>query len=114
MDQMAIEGAKAFGQAVRAARKEAGLSQMQLAERCGCSQRFVSEVERGKPTAELGRALRLLAELDVPVLAGGGNAEIDGRAEVRYAIVRIAESLDAPPRPRRKLSEFLGDEHRGR
>lgn len=114
MEQIAINNAKTFGQAVRTARKEAGLSQMQLAERCGCSQRFVSEVERGKPTAELGRALRLLAELGVPILAGGGNAEIDGRAEVNYAIVRIAESLDAPPQSRKKLSEFLGDERRGR
>lgn len=114
MNQIAIEDARSFGQAVRAARKEAGLSQMQLAERCGCSQRFVSEVERGKSTAELGRALRLLVELGIPIVAGGGKTIIDGRAEVNYAIVRIAEALDASPQPRKKLSEFLEDERHGR
>ena len=92
---------------VRAARKEAGLTQTQLAKRCGCSQRFVSEVERGKSTAELGRALQLLEGLGVPLVAGGGNKAIDGRAEVAYAVVRIAETIDAPPRKRKKLAEYL-------
>lgn len=104
---MTIDNASDFGQAIRTARKEAGLSQVQLARRCNCSQRFVSEVERGKPTAELGRALRLLAELGVPLAAGSGNQAIDGRAEVGYAIVRIAEEIDAPPRKRKKLAEYL-------
>ncbi|MBQ9042683.1 MAG: helix-turn-helix domain-containing protein [Eggerthellaceae bacterium] len=92
---------------MRAARKEAGLSQSQLAQRCGCSQRFVSEVERGKPTAELERALRLLVELGVPIAVGSGNAVVDGRAEVNYAVVRIAEGLSAPPAKRRKLASYL-------
>ena len=107
MNRTVINNAKDFGYAVRATRKEAGLSQAQLAQRCGCSQRFVSELERGKPTAELGRALRLLAELGVPVVAGSGNAAVDGRAEVNYAVVRIAESLSAPPAERKKLSAYL-------
>ena len=94
---------------MRAARKEAGLSQAQLAQRCGCSQRFISELERGKPTAELQRALRLLAELGVPVVAGSGNAAVDGRAEVNYAVVRIAEGLSAPPTKRKKLSAYLSE-----
>ena len=113
MNRTVIKCTKDFGLAVRAARKEAGLSQAQLAQRCGCSQRFVSEVERGKPTAELERALRLLVELDVPIVTGSGNAVVDGRAEVNYAVVRIAEGLDAPSPKRRKLTEYLeeaGDE----
>ena len=107
MNRTAIENAKEFGRAVRAARKEAGLSQVQLAQRCNCSQRFVSEVERGKSTAELGRALRLLTELGVPLVAGSGNQMVDGRAEVNYAVVRIAERLDAAPRKSKKLAEYL-------
>ena len=107
MNRTVINNAKDFGYAVRTTRKEAGLSQAQLAQRCGCSQRFVSELERGNPTAELGRALRLLAELGVPVVAGSGNAAVDGRAEVNYAVVRIAESLSAPPAERKKLSAYL-------
>ena len=107
MKRTGIENARDFGLAVRAARKEAGLSQARLAQRCGCSQRFVSELERGKPTAELDRALRFLAELGVPVVAGSGSAAIDGRAEVNYAVARIAEELGAPPAKRRKLSAYL-------
>jgi transcriptional regulator with XRE-family HTH domain len=36
-----------FGEQVRAARKKAGLSQAQLAERIGRSQRYVSFIETG-------------------------------------------------------------------
>ena len=107
MSPTVIGDARDFGEAVRAARKEAGLSQMQLAKRCQLSQRFVSEVERGKPTAEIGKALKLLSGLAVPLVAGGGRMPLDGRAEVSYAVVRIAEGVDAPPRKRRKLAEYL-------
>ena len=107
MNRTVIQSARDFGRAVRTARKEAGLSQAELAKRCGCSQRFVSEVERGKPTAELERALRLLVELDVPLVAGNRNAVVDGRAEVNYAVARIAERLDAPPAKRKKLAAYL-------
>ena len=105
---MLIDNALAFGKAVRMARKNAGLSQAQLAERCGCSQRFVSEVERGKETAELGKALSLLHELDVPIEVGRRIRLHDGRAEVNYAVVRIAESLEAKPHRRRKLDSYIG------
>ena len=108
MLQMQIEDARDFGRAVRAARKEAGLSQMQLAELCACSQRFVSEVERGKETAEIGKALKLLAALGVPLAAGSSRAGLDGRAEVGYAVVRIASEIGAEPRRRRPLRDYLG------
>ena len=107
MEAVQIEDAREFGRAVRKARKEAGISQMELAKRCGCSQRFVSEVERGKPTAELGRALGLFLALGVPVTAGSPIAELDGRAEVRYAVARIASELDERPRKRRPLADYL-------
>ena len=114
MKRTLISSAKDFGLAVRSARKEAGLSQVQLAQRCGCSQRFVSEVERGKPTAELERAMRLLVELGVPIVAGSGNAVVDGRAEVHYAVACIAEGLDASPAKRRKLAAYLEEAADGR
>lgn len=113
MEPVQIEDARDFGRAVRVARQEAGLSQMQLAEKCGCSQRLVSEIERGKETAELGKALKLLAGLGVPLIAGASRMRLDGRAEVDYAIVRIASELDRKPRKRRPLSDYLdgsGDE----
>ena len=107
MEQIRIENARDFGRAVRTARKEAGISQTQLAEMAGCSQRLVSEIERGKQTAEIGKALSLLAELNVRLVAGEERRDIDGRAEVHYAVVRIASELEKKPRKRRNLSEHL-------
>ena len=109
MQGIRVESAYDFGRVVRNARKEAGLSQMQLAQRCGCSQRFVSEVERGKETAELGKALKLLEVLNVPLHAGALLTKLDGRAEVQYAVVRIASEVDNRPRPRRPLSYYLSE-----
>lgn len=111
---MLIEDAHDFGRVIRDARKRKGLTQTQLALLCGCSQRFVSQVERGKETAELGKALQLLAAVDVPLVAGNGSVPIDGRAEVHYAIVRIADGLEKAPRKRRKLKSYLSEESHGR
>ncbi|MEI7054718.1 type II toxin-antitoxin system Y4mF family antitoxin [Nocardioides sp. CCNWLW239] len=55
----------AFGSAVRAARRRAGLTQGDLAHRAGVGRRFVVDVEAGHPRAELGKALALLEVLDV-------------------------------------------------
>lgn len=46
-----------FGQQIRAARKAQGLTQAELAETAGAGTRFVSELERGRRTAQLGPAL---------------------------------------------------------
>jgi len=68
---MKVYSAADVGAAVRAARKEEGLTQRQLAELCACGVRFISELENGKPTIELGRAIRVLntLSLDVDVTA---------------------------------------------
>jgi y4mF family transcriptional regulator len=55
------------GKAVRDARKAAGLTQRELAELCNCGVRFLSELENGKPTIELGRAMRVLNTLSLDV-----------------------------------------------
>ena len=52
-----------LGRAVRRRRREEGLTQAQAAGLCGVGTRFLSELERGKPTAEIGRVLRVLAGL---------------------------------------------------
>ena len=54
---------QAFGAAIRDLRKRAGVTQAELAGLAGVGARFVGEVERGKPTAELGKVLRLLDRL---------------------------------------------------
>ncbi|MGH7088221.1 MAG: helix-turn-helix domain-containing protein [Stellaceae bacterium] len=47
-----------FGRALRIARKQAGLSQTQLAEHLGCSQQHLSRVERGAHTVNLPTMIR--------------------------------------------------------
>jgi HTH-type transcriptional regulator/antitoxin HipB len=58
-----LDSAQALGAAIRLRRKELHLTQGELAAAANTSLRFVSEVERGKPTARLGGVLRLLAAL---------------------------------------------------
>ena len=52
-----------LGQAIREARRKQGLRQPDLAAAAGTSVRFIVELERGKPTIQLGKAMRVLAML---------------------------------------------------
>ena len=51
------------GRAVRHARRELGMSQVELAERLGVSQRWLSELETGKPKILDTRLFDVLAQL---------------------------------------------------
>jgi len=50
-----------FGRQVRRQRRKHGLRQAEVAALAGVGTRFVSELENGKPTLEIGRALRVAA-----------------------------------------------------
>jgi transcriptional regulator with XRE-family HTH domain len=52
-----IENAFQFGVAVAAARKALGLTQRELALAINSGERFIVDLEAGKPTAQLGKAL---------------------------------------------------------
>jgi transcriptional regulator with XRE-family HTH domain len=54
-----------LGDAIRHYRKEAGLTQAQLAEMAGLQRSYLSELETGKETEQLKRVLRLLRRLGV-------------------------------------------------
>lgn len=56
-----------LGRIIRAARRAQGLRQDQLAGAAGVGVRFLSELERGKTTARLGKALAVLAALGCKV-----------------------------------------------
>jgi y4mF family transcriptional regulator len=60
---MHIEDTRAFGQAIRKARRHRRMTQRELALVAGTGERFVVDLESGKPTAQLGRALAVLATL---------------------------------------------------
>ena len=54
-----ISDARSFGQALRRRRKDLGYTQAFLAEFSGFSVSFISDLENGKSTAELGKAIYL-------------------------------------------------------
>ena len=54
---MHISNARQFGEALRKRRKELKYTQAFLAEFSGFSVSFLSDLEHGKSTAELGKAL---------------------------------------------------------
>ena len=52
-----LDTASAFGAALTCARKALGLTQRELALAVGVGERFIVDLEAGKPTAQLGKAL---------------------------------------------------------
>ena len=57
---MKIRSVEELGEAIRTRRKELHYTQAFLAEFTGFSVSFISDVERGKATAEIGKSLQLL------------------------------------------------------
>jgi transcriptional regulator with XRE-family HTH domain len=58
-----IESPADLGRALREARRERGLRLEDAALGAGVGVRFLSELERGKPTSRLGETLRVAASL---------------------------------------------------
>ena len=56
-----------IGQLVRAHRKSQSATQADFAALCGVGVRFISELENGKTTIELGKALHVLRSLGLEV-----------------------------------------------
>ena len=67
-----------IGEAVRDARKAAGLRQDQLAASAGVGLRFVVELERGKQTAQLGKVLQVLTALGMKLEVAPTHRIFDG------------------------------------
>ena len=69
----------AFGMAVRETRSALGMSQDELAEACGLSRVYLSDVELGKRNVSLENIARIAnsLDLDVSVLFQIAEAEID-------------------------------------
>lgn len=69
---MSVEQAPSFGvvattdelgRMLRSKRKELGMTQERAAGLLGVGIRFLSELERGKPTAEIGKVLQVVRRL---------------------------------------------------
>lgn len=67
-----------LGDATRAARKQLGLTQPQLALAAGVGVRFIVELEAGKPTVRLKNVLRVIDALGGEIRLSGLPAKATG------------------------------------
>ncbi len=65
--ELAIVTVADLGLCIRAVRRSSRVRLDDLAATAGLSKQFVSDVEHGKETVQLGLALKVLAELGLPV-----------------------------------------------
>ncbi len=83
--QLRLESVADLGMALRAARKGAAVRLDDLADMAGVSKQFVSDVEYGKQTVQLGLVLKLLAEM-------GLHLSIDLPATAEPALLALRAS----------------------
>lgn len=69
-----LEDPKAFGTAIRQARKAQGLKQADLAGLCNTGLRFISDLENGKPSCQLGLALKVAKSVGLRLRLEGPRA----------------------------------------
>ena len=64
-----IESVKSLGEVIRAERKRQNLTQAELAGLSGVGITYLCNLENGKETAELGKAIDVLAMLGIDLFA---------------------------------------------
>lgn len=68
---MTMSKIEKLGEIIRQARKEQGLTQEQLAATTGVGVRFIRELEQGKESCHIGKALTVVAMLGVDIEVNG-------------------------------------------
>lgn len=63
-----IGSARELGATIRGRRSDLHVSQRHVAEAASVSRQWLSEVEAGKPTAEIGRVFRVLDVLELDLI----------------------------------------------
>ncbi len=77
-----IRSPQQLGEALRAARKQLGLTQPRLALAAGVGVRFIVDLEAGKPTLRLENVLRVIDALGGEIhVRGLPSAAADGQPE---------------------------------
>ena len=97
---MWAQSAVEVGRIIAAARRHRKLTQGELARAIGASQAWVSEVERGKDSAQIGKVLRALAYLGVKLQTGVTpwvqEKPSKGASAPRISLESVLESLTVP------------------
>lgn len=68
---MILTSAQDFGTLIKTIRKQQGLTQSDLAAACGTGVRFIVDLEKGKPSCELDKALMVAAMLGIKIRGDG-------------------------------------------
>ena len=72
---MKITDAASLGNAIRSRRKELNYTQGYISEITGLSVSFLSDLENGKPTAEIGKTIEVINLLGLDILVEGRGDE---------------------------------------
>jgi len=62
-----IQNSEQFGKAIREARKAQGLTQHELALTANTAPRFISDLENGKATCQIGKAIHVATALGIRI-----------------------------------------------
>lgn len=66
--EASVTSIRALGETVRQIRKESGLTQRDAAALCNVSVPFLNALERGKPTAQIGKVLIVCQRFGIEVI----------------------------------------------
>jgi y4mF family transcriptional regulator len=99
----AIQSSEELGLVIRAVRKSTQVRQDDLAAMVGVSRQFAVDVEKGKPTVQLARVLRLLRELGIELsvdIPSAASKELELLTRRRSESTRqVATNTPSPVRP---------------
>ena len=101
---MRIRTATDLGAFIRERRTKLGWDQVSLAKKAGTSRKWVVEVERGKPGAEIGLILRTLKSLEISIDLDADTSVATsplGKAKAPD-INSVLDSLKKPPVKKQK------------
>jgi y4mF family transcriptional regulator len=77
---MTIKNTEQLGTAIRMRRKQLKITQKELAMTCGTGLRFIVDLEKGKPTCQIGKTLQILQALGLAIeMTILGSDETGGR-----------------------------------
>jgi y4mF family transcriptional regulator len=74
---MRIDDAQTFGRLIKRYRKRRNISQSQLAAVANTGLRFIGDLEKGKPTVQLDKALRIAFLLGITL----ETSDVDGEPQ---------------------------------
>jgi HTH-type transcriptional regulator / antitoxin HipB len=64
---MKMKNTEQLGTAIRMRRKQLKITQKELAMTCGTGLRFIVDLEKGKPTCQVGKTLQVLQALGLAI-----------------------------------------------